>query len=129
MFHRCVGALVGLAMIGMAGMADASLIGQTITCSDSSISFDCSSNTAVVGAGSEFSLDGVSGLEDFGWSVDFDDTSVVVTYTGAVSLGLGGPETFSFEDLFWSNDMTATITGITNFTTTGSTTIDVARSR
>ena len=119
MLHRWVGALVGLAMMGMAGMAHATLLGQTITCSASSTSFACSSNTAVVGGGIEFTLDGFGGSTGFGWSVDFDDTSVEVIYTGSPSLGVGSANTFTFGDLFWSNDATATITGITNFTATG----------
>ena len=56
MFKKLIGASVGLAIMGVAGTANASLIGQTITCSGIGI-WECGSSTAVVGGGSEFLLE------------------------------------------------------------------------
>lgn len=70
---------------------------------------------STVGAGIEFSVDGDRGTI---WAVDISDSSIQLTSgvtadpppnppgsTGLLTLG----------DLFWSNDPTATIIGITNF--------------
>ena len=113
-------ATAALLSLGMAGAAQASLIGQTVTCSVNGglIGANCTAPTATVGPGAEFEIRSTVVGGRF-WSIDLDADSITMalvrnggvtsTSTGQVILG----------DLFWSDEPTATIIGIANFTVVG----------
>ena len=110
---RLIGASVGLAVLAMAAPAQASLLGQTITCADTF--FTCSPASAtVIEPGPEFHL------TDTGFNIieiDVGDMSVRMTVPAAVGGGgFGLPFQLTLGDLIWSNDPSATITGIANLT-------------
>ena len=112
------GFAAGLLALGFAGVAQASLLGQTVTCSsESPFSLSCSSPTATVtdGGTPEFELQGFSGAGIF--AIDISGDSVRMTALG--SLFIGGPNLLMLGDLIWANDPGATITGITNFLVSG----------
>ena len=111
---KLIGASVGLAVLAMAAPAQASLLGQTITCVDTF--FTCTPASAtVIEPGLEFHLATPAGFNII--EVDIGDMSVRMTLPAAV--GGGGfttPSQLTLGDLIWSNDLSATITGIANLT-------------
>ena len=114
-------AAVALPTLGMAGAAQASLIGQTVTCSDNGVFFNakCDAPTASVGPGAEFEIFTTLRNPPL-WAIDLGADSIVMTFVipngGAIGSD-GGRVTLG--DLFWSNDPAATIVGIANFTAVG----------
>ena len=107
---RLIGASVGLAVLAIAGAAQASLIGQTITCSDTR--FICSpSSAAVIEPGSEFTM--AAGGANF--TIDVGDMSVLISFASPIPASFPANSILTLGDLIWSNDPTATLTGITNF--------------
>ena len=113
-----LGFAAGLLALCFAGAAQASLLGQTVTCSSESLfNLSCSSPTATVtdGGTPEFELQSSSGSALFGIDVSGDS----VLMTGLTSLAIGGPNLLTLGDLIWVNDPGATITGITNFLVSG----------
>ena len=107
---KLIGASVGLAVLAMAGSAQASLIGQTITCSDTR--FVCSPGSAtVIEPGSEFTM--AAGGANF--TIDVGDMSVLISFASPIPAGFPANSILTLGDLIWSNDPTATLTGITNF--------------
>ena len=106
----------------------ASLLGQTVTCSLPD-RFDCIPlNGGVVGGGPEFRL--VEFTDFLGapitveyWDIDLGENSISMRFLdGAASFGDFPVFRITLGDLFWSNDPTATIAGITNFTSNGAVT-------
>ena len=123
MFKRiALGLSVALFTTLFAGGAIASLLGQTVTCSPAG-RFTCEALTGgVVGGGPEFrvfEITQVLGTDirvDF-WDIDLDENSISMReIVGGASFGDIPIFEITLGDLFWSNDPTATITGITNFT-------------
>ena len=116
------GFAAALLALGFGSTANASLLGQTVTCSLPD-RFDCISLTGgVVGGGPEFRI--VEFTDFLGapitveyWDIDLDENSVSMRMLNAAS-SFGNFPVFrvTLGDLFWSNDPTATITGIANFT-------------
>ena len=115
-----LGLSVVLLALGWSGAAKASLLGQTVTCSNvSPFPIACSSPTATVtdGGGPEFQLE--LSFEDPSpvWDIDISGESVRMT---TFSLRLAGAaNSVTLGDLIWANDPGATITGITNFLVSG----------
>ena len=112
------GFAAGLLALGFAGGAQASLLGQTVTCSSQSpFNLSCSSPTATVtdGGTPEFEIQSPSGGGIF--AIDISGDSVRMTALGP--LFVGGPNLLMLGDLIWANDPGATITGITNFLVSG----------
>ena len=116
-----LGLSVALLALGFGGVASASLLGQTVTCSSNASPFPiaCSSPTATVtdGGGPEFQLE--LSFEDPSpvWDIDISGESVRMT---TFSLRLAGAaNSVTLGDLIWANDPGATITGITNFLVSG----------
>ena len=108
-----------LLALGLGGAANASLLGQAVTCSSNASKFlVCSSPTATVtdSIDPEFRIlaprFGTSSFE-----FDISSESIVVRSVG--SFNLGGLITFTIGDLFWANDPNATIAGIANFVVSG----------
>ena len=94
----------------MAGSAQASLIGQTITCMDAN--FICSPGSAtVIDPGSEFTMS--AGEANF--TIDVGDMSVLMSLASPLPTQFSVDFILELSDLIWSNDPTAQITGITNF--------------
>ncbi len=89
MFHRWVGALVGLALVGIAGPGNASLIGDYVDCSiTGDLAYSCVYETAgtggVVGGGVEFYVgDGQQTL----FSLDLAADSLEIVFIGTGSIG------------------------------------------
>jgi len=108
-------ALSLLFVFSIPSAANASLLGQTVTCSDSGDFFnsfcDVSSNT--VGAGVEFFIDTDVGEQ---WEIDLGSNSVSMTSIDVNALFINA--LLSLGDLIWANDPLAVITGITNFNAT-----------
>ena len=115
-----LGLSVALFTTLIAGGAMASLLGQTVTCSASAfVGAGCSSPTATVvdGGTPEFVIRGVGGLSDL-FNIDISGEGVIISAPGGFST-TPGEQTVTLGDLFWSNDPTATITGITSFLVSG----------
>ena len=99
--------------------AQASLIGQTVTCSDNGAfaSATCQPGSASVGLEPEFEI--FTALASFPfWSIDLGADNITMTFLG-VSVGASNPAQVILGDLFWSNDPTAKIVGIANFNAVG----------
>ena len=107
--------LAVLAVVGWSGSANASLIGQVITCSAVNLGGPCDPESAEVGAGVEFALQLFS--SGFAWNVDVGDSSVLLTFVDVGASGNPPISTITLGDLFWSNDPSAEILGISNFST------------
>lgn len=115
MVDRWVGALVGLALFGMAGNAQATLIGSTVEYDRIfNGSDDSGLGSAVVGAGIEFLDSGVI-------ASDIDDSSIMMTFFAnfsfsfAFSLESGGDgiqQFIRYSGLNWTNDPSALIESI-----------------
>ena len=113
-------ATAALLSFGMAGTVQASLIGQTVTCSDSGTVLDtrCDAPTAIVGAGAEFEIFSEL-LGSSIWSIDLGAESITMAYAGSGSTTSGLNAQVTLGDLFWSDDPGATIVGIANFMAVG----------
>ena len=112
-----LGFAAALLALGVAGGAQASLLGQTVTCESGPASFGlCSSPTATVmdGGAPEFVL---LVFGDPEWSIDLSGNSIVMTATGFTSTVAS--QLVTLGDLISANDPNATITGITNFLVSG----------
>ena len=112
------GFAAGLLALGFAGAAHASLLGQTVTCSSTSLfRIACSSPTATAmdGATPEFELQSLSGNALF--AIDISGEGVRMTAVEFISTG--GPNLVTLGDLIWTNHPSAMITGITNFVVSG----------
>ena len=114
-----------LLALSFSGAAQASLLGQTVTCTGGSLACKPLAG-GVVGAGTEFELvDTIFGQEFGVWGIDLGENSIsMLNIAGPGSYGDFPGFTFTLGDLFWSNDPTATITGIANFTSDGTTGMD-----
>lgn len=76
---KLVGGLFGLAFLGLAGSANASLIGDTVGCNIGGTGiFTCDPSTAVVGPGFEFTVGG--GIVPRAIGVDVRDSSVLIRF-------------------------------------------------
>ena len=115
-----LGLSVALLALGWSGAAKASLLGQTVTCSNVSLfPIACSSPTAPVtdGGGPEFQLQLTFGDPSPVWDIDISGEGVRMT---ALNLRLAGAaNSVTLGDLIWANDPGATITGITSFLVSG----------
>lgn len=112
------GFAAGLLALGFAGGAQASLLGQTVTCERGPSSFGiCTSPTATVmdGGVPEFTLRNIFG--DITYSIDLLDDRIVMTALRFVSTSWS--QLVTLGDLISANDPNATITGITNFLVSG----------
>ena len=114
-------ATAALLSFGMAGATQASLIGQTVTCSTSgpgTSNTSCQALTASVGAGAEFELRNTAIDQSF-WLIDLDASSITMSlvFTGRIVSRTSALVTLG--DLFWSDDPGATIVGIANFMAVG----------
>ena len=128
MFKRVAfGLSIALLTTVFAGAAKASLLGQTVTCaSESRFLITCSSPTATVtdGSGPEFQLLGAPFFPPPNpprWDIDISGESVRMTSNILQGVGIG-PNLVTLGGLFWTNDPSATITGIKNFIASGITT-------
>lgn len=112
-------ATAALLSFGMAGAAQASLIGQTVTCSDNGAfaNATCQPASAIVGAGPEFEIF-TAVVDGPLWSIDLGADSITMTFVG-LAVGASDPARVTLGDLFWSNDPTAKIVGIANFNAVG----------
>ena len=112
-------ATAALLSFGVAGAAQASLIGQTVTCSDNGAfaNATCQPASAIVGAGPEFEIF-TAVVDGPLWSIDLGADSITMTFIG-LAVGASDPARVTLGDLFWSNDPTAKIVGITNFNAVG----------
>ena len=113
------------ALLGvMAAPAQASLIGDTISCEITPTPFwVCDNPTAVVGAGAEFELDIPQSPTDFGFLVDVGAESVRLSSNEDNIFGLGANEFLTLSDLDWVG-MIGEIVGIENFSFGGVTGMD-----
>ena len=110
-----LGLSVALFTTLFAGGAMASLLGQTVTCSTAGATGNiCSSPTATVvdGATLEFAIQSSDGSANF-LDIDISGDSVMISAPAAFTTA--AVSTVTLGDLFWSNDPSATITGIANF--------------
>ena len=109
-----LGFAAGLLALGFAGGAQASLLGQTVTCnSAATFGIACSSPTATItdGGTPEFEIqDAIGGVF---FTIDISGESVRMTAANRVFTGI--PFLVTIGDLIWANDPSATITGIANF--------------
>ena len=125
------GFAAGLLALGFAGGAQASLLGQAVTCQvTAGISVDdfCSPSTATVtdGGTPEFKIREVTRINpvtvivnDF-FTIDISGESVAITNVfGRLEFTSLEGYLVTLGDLFWSNDPTATITGIANVLVSG----------
>ena len=113
------GFATGLLALGFAGAANASLLGQTVTCSLASTATNiCSSPTATVvdGGAPEFTIQSASVLTDL-LEIDISGDSVMISVP--LPFRTANARTITLGDLFWSDDPSATITGIANFLVSG----------
>ena len=119
MFKKiALGLTAALLALGWSGAAQASLLGQTATCSTTSrFGIFCSSPTATVtdGGAPEFQIRGSSGSALF--AIDISGEGVRMSVVDTFSTGMAN--TVTFGDLIWANDPSATITGIANFLVSG----------
>ncbi len=121
---RHLAALVWLS-IGFAVSAQASLIGDTVSCAITPTPFwQCDTPTAVVGAGHEFELF-IPTSNDFGFNVDLDASSVTVSSNKQDVFGLGASEFLTLSDLDWVG-VNGVIVGITNFSTSAGTMMSIS---
>ena len=104
---------------GIAGAVQASLIGQTVTCSDNGAfaNATCQPASASAGPGPEFEIFTAIASSPL-WSIDLGADSIAMTFLG-LSVGASDPARVTLGDLFWSNDPTAKIVGIANFNAVG----------
>ena len=80
---KLVGGFIGLAFLGMAGSANASLIGDTVSCSvTGGGSFDCTPSSAVVGAGTEFGVGNSSFPNAIGVDLGAASVDLLFNFTG-----------------------------------------------
>ena len=118
--RMALGLSVALFTTPFAGGAMASLLGQTVTCSTASPvnGNTCSSPTAMVveGGTPEFVIQGFGGSADL-LEIDISGDSVLIR--APLAFRTAGVNTVTLGDLFWSNDPSATITGIANFLVSG----------
>ena len=114
-------ATAALLSSGMAGAAQASLIGQTVTCSDNGafLNGTCNVPAAIVGAGSEFEILDQPTRNRRLWSIDLDADSIIMTFVFNGTALSGVDARVTLGDLFWADDPGATIVGIANFTAVG----------
>ena len=110
---RLIGAAAVLAVLAMTAPAQASLIGQTITCADSF--FICvPASATVIEPGVEFIVEKelTSAPNAPVFEIDVGDKSIRMEAVGGDEFG----DIFlTLGDLIWSNDPSAEIAGITNF--------------
>ena len=109
----------GLLALGFSGAAQATLLGQTVTCSATSLrDTACSSPTATVmdGGAPEFAIQRLAGLVDL-LNIDISSDGVVISAAGIFDASTSSSVTLG--DLFWANDPNATITGIANLVVSG----------
>lgn len=115
-----LGLSAALLALGFGGAAQASLLGQTVSCSNISPggALACSTPTATVtdGGGPEFQIETGSGSPFF--EIDVSGESVLMSAVSSIR-GVGGTASVTLGDLIWGNDPGATITGITNFVISG----------
>ncbi len=106
----------------MAAPASAGLVGDSVSCSIVPTPFwVCSSPTAVVGAGVEFTLI-VPASSDFGLDVDLGDSSIRIGSNRSNTFGLGAGELLTLGSL----DAGAPILGITNLMVSGVSVLSLA---
>ena len=99
-----------LLILGMIGISHAGLIGDPVSCStDSTSSFSCDTDTAVVAGGNEFTLID-SNLDDL-FDIDILGTSFNIRSLTALGIGTG-TETFTLSDFDWLNFPNGTIAGV-----------------
>ncbi len=113
------GFAAALLALTFGGAAQASLLGQTVTCSATSLrGTACSSPTATVmdGGAPEFAIRRLAGLVDL-LNIDISSDGVVISAAGIFDASTSSSVTLG--DLFWSNDPNATITGIANLVVSG----------
>ena len=86
---------------GIAGAAQASLIGQTVTCSDNGAfaNATCQPGSASVGPGPEFEIFTAIASAPL-WSIDVGADSITMTFLG-LSVGASDPARVTLGDLFW----------------------------
>ncbi len=109
----------GLLALGFGSTAQASLLGQTVTCSATSpFGTVCSSPTATVmdGGAPEFAIRGLPGLVDL-LNIDISSGGVVISAARLFDVSTSSSVTLG--DLFWANDPNATTTGIANLVVSG----------
>jgi hypothetical protein len=107
-------------VLAFSSTAQATLIGDTVTCSISTFVLDCSTPTAVVAPAPEFILS-VAARPQF--LVDIGASSIAVTlFSGGFSLSQSG----AVLQLGSLDDSAGDIVGIANFITTGTTGIDAS---
>jgi hypothetical protein len=108
--------------LGVQGQAQATLIGDTVDCAVTSTStWSCDTGSAIVGAGTEFSLN--FDRREF-FQVDLGASSVLMDYTAGGGLQTGANEVLILSDLDWVGTL-GSIVGISNFLTAGTTGIDI----
>ena len=125
------GFAAALLALGFGSTANASLLGQTVTCESRAGfagGFFCSSPTATVtdGGTPEFEISEIIGgtppfvvVRDY-FTIDISGSRVVMTNVwGRFQISPLAEYLVTLGDLFWSDDPTATITGITNFFVSG----------
>ena len=125
------GLAAGLLALGFAGGAQASLLGQTVTCQTAAVvpgDFICLSPTAIVtdGGTPEFEISEIISsngpfrtVRDY-FTIDISGDSIVMTNVwGNLDLAPWSEFAVTLGNLFWSNDPNATITGIANFLVSG----------
>ena len=115
----CAAAIV-LPALGMAGAAQASLIGQTVTCSAEGGLFgaECRGPTAIVGPGAEFEIRSTA-INGRLWSIDLNADSITMAFSRGSSFISGNDARVTLGNLFWADAPGATIVGIANFTSVG----------
>lgn len=106
-------------LLVLAAPAQASLIGQTVTCSDNGAfaNATCQPGSTSVGSGPEFEIFNALASFPF-WSIDLGANSITMTFLG-LSVGASNPAQVILGDLFSSTDPTTKIVGIANFNAVG----------
>jgi hypothetical protein len=103
--------------------ANASLVGDTVTCSITPTPFwVCDNPTAVVGAGDEFELELPAAPNSFGLLVDLGASSIRIANAEDNLFGLGAGELLTLGSL----DLGGPIVGISNFLVSGVSVINLA---
>lgn len=118
---RAASIMAGAMMLFSASGANATLVGDTVSCNSTPIFFTCSSPTAVVGPGVEFTLD-LSNILSF--DIDISGSSILLTNTIRNDTAVEFSVTLG--DLDWVGMPTGQITGITNFFTDATSGVDVS---
>ena len=115
------GFAAALLAVSFGSAAQASLLGQTVTCSTSPL--DCSSPTATVNDSGVPELQLQTGVQVPVFTItpvlDIDISSDGIVITGLSVLRVNLAAALTLGDLFWANDPNATIVGITNFVVSG----------